>query len=148
MSKQQCMTWITLWIALWYSIIDQVIPLSLPLKSPILAICPVPYTVGMRLLLKRQRTISLSKLRYRLCDVVFLQLNGTMVCSQTAAVWWQASLRMKSFLLTSRCMFVRKWPALWIMEGLTAQPRWIVKNRNSLIGRCFWIEWKCVCTLC
>lgn len=54
-----------------------------------------------------------------LFDVVFPCHDGVMVCSQAAVVWWQASLSMKSFLLTSRCMFVTEWLAPQIMEGLT-----------------------------
>lgn len=42
-----------------------------------------------------------------------------MVCSQAAVLGWKASLSMKSFLLTSRCRFVREWLAPQIMEGLT-----------------------------
>lgn len=42
-----------------------------------------------------------------------------MICSQAAVLWWQPSLSMKSFLLTSRCMLVREWLAPRIMEGLT-----------------------------
>lgn len=119
MSKQQCMTQIIQWIAPWFTITDQVILLSLPLK--IWLWCLVPYTDIPEFFLRHTvHVFSLSKsTSHDVFDVVFPCHDGVMVCSQAAVLWWQASLSMKSFLLTSRCMLVKERLAPQIMEGLT-----------------------------
>lgn len=87
---------------------------------------------------------SLSKsTSHDLFDVGFPCHGGVTVCSQAAVLWWQASLSMKSFLLTSRCMLVREWLAPQIMEGLTTHlyEHLAIKARLlNVIGMCVHFE--------
>ena len=124
MSKQQCMTQIIQWIAPWFTMTDQVIPFSLPLKIwPCCLVHIMTYhkLFSFSFFLKHTvHVISLFKsTSHDVFDVVFPCHDGMMVCSQAAVLWWQASLSMKSFLLTSRCMLVKERLAPQIMEGLT-----------------------------
>ena len=127
MSKQQCMTQIIQWIAPWFTITDQVILLSLPLKKTVVLSHILTYhklfSFSFFFFFFLGHTVhvfSLSKsTSHDVFDVVFPCHDGVMVCSQAAVLWWQASLSMKSFLLTSRCMLVKERLAPQIMEGLT-----------------------------
>lgn len=48
---------------------------------------------------------------------------------------------MKSFLLTSRCTFVREWLAPQIMEGLTAHLGGHLEIKDHLFAAAFEYDW-------
>lgn len=71
--------------------------------------------------------------------------DAVMVCSQAAVLWWQASLSMKSFLLTSRCTFVGERLAPQIMEGLTAQLDGHLEIKDQIWAAVWEHDWNVNC---